>query len=119
MAASVKDRLLQIARTQQEELQSLLTRYAIERFLYRLSQTEYHQCFILKGANVFALWLGATHRPTRDVDFLGYGSDEIEQVIKVFRAICREPVAVQNNAGLNALWQHDSLSWEHREPNVS
>ena len=92
VAASVKDRLLQIARTQQEELQSLLTRYAIERFLYRLSQTEHRQHFILKGANVFALWLGATHRPTRDVDFLGYGSDEVESIVEAFQAVCCQPV---------------------------
>lgn len=92
MAASVKARLLEIARSRREELQSVLTRYAIERFLYRLSLSEHRSHFILKGANLFALWLGATHRPTRDVDFLGYGRDEVEIVAAAFRAICRQPV---------------------------
>ena len=92
MAASVKARLLEVARSQHEESQSVLNRYAIERFLYRLSLSEHRSHFILKGASLFALWLGAAHRPTRDVDFLGYGSDKVEPMLESFRLICREPV---------------------------
>lgn len=92
MAASVKDRLLQIARARREEFQSILTRYAIERFLYRLSQSPHRQNFVLKGANVFTLWLGAAHRPTRDLDFLAFGSDAAAPMVNVFQSICRQAV---------------------------
>ena len=74
MAASVKGRLLQNARAHGEEFQSVLTRYAIERFLYRLSRSPHRESFVVKGANLFLLWMGAAHRLTRDLDLLGYGT---------------------------------------------
>ena len=92
MAASVKGRLLQNARARGEEFQSVLTRYAIERFLYRLSRSPYRESFVVKGANLFLLWMGAAHRPTRDLDLLGYGTQEVAAVTNVFQAICRQPV---------------------------
>lgn len=92
MAASVKGRLLQSARARGEEFQGTLTRYAIERFLYRLSRSPHRENFVVKGANLFLLWMGAAHRPTRDLDLLGYGTQEVAAVIGVFQAICRQPV---------------------------
>lgn len=92
MAASVKARLLQIGRVRREEFQNVLTRYAIERLLYRLSCSEYRSRFVLKGANVFALWEGTAHRPTRDVDLLGYGDPEIQTMVQAFQAICQQLV---------------------------
>ena len=92
MAASVKGRLLQNARARGEEFQSVLTRYAIERFLYRLSRSPHRESFVVKGANLFLLWMGAAHRPTRDLDLLGYGTQEVAAVVGVFQAICRQPV---------------------------
>ena len=56
IAASVKARLVAQAKEHGEEAQSLLTRYASERFLYRLSQSKYKDKFLLKGASLFALW---------------------------------------------------------------
>ena len=38
LAASVRQRLLNLSRTRGEDFQFVLTRYALERFLYRLSQ---------------------------------------------------------------------------------
>ncbi len=52
MAASVKGRLLQNARIQGEEFQSVLTRYAIERFLYRLSRSPHRESFVVKDVVV-------------------------------------------------------------------
>lgn len=92
MAASVKSRLLQNARRQGEEFQGVLTRYAIERFLYRLSRSPHRESFVVKGANLFLLWMGVAHRPTRDLDLLGYGTQEVAAVVGVFQAICRQPV---------------------------
>jgi hypothetical protein len=65
-AASVRQRLLNLSRRSGEDFQRLLTRYAAERLLDRLSRSEHAPPFVLKGALLFALWTGEPHRPTRD-----------------------------------------------------
>ena len=91
-AASVRDRLLTLARQRGEEFQLMLTRYGLERLLYRLSQSEYRDRFILKGAMLFALWGNQAYRPTRDVDFLGFGVCDEATLNETFRNLCSVPV---------------------------
>jgi predicted nucleotidyltransferase component of viral defense system len=88
LPASVKARLANLAREQREDFQELLSRYGRERLLYRLSVSEYNERFILKGALLFAYWTGAPHRPTRDMDLLGYGDPDIALVENLFRDLC-------------------------------
>lgn len=88
LAASVRQRLLNIAKAHHEEFQRLLTRYGVERLLYRLTHTPAGELFVLKGAMLYVVWEGAPHRPTRDVDFLGVGDSTPEGVAEVFRAAC-------------------------------
>jgi hypothetical protein len=88
LAASVRQRLLNIAKSRSEELQSVLTRYGIERLLYRLAHTPARERFVLKGAILFALWDGAPTRPTQDVDFLAFGDASPDALASTFRAIC-------------------------------
>ncbi len=71
VAASVRQRLLNRARERGEDYQVLLTRYALERFLYRISQSARREQFVLKGAYAFVVWHGESHRMTRDLDLLG------------------------------------------------
>jgi hypothetical protein len=78
VAASARQRLLNLSRKTGEDLQLLLTRYAVERLLYRLGESPHADRFVLKGALLFALWTGEIHRPTRDVDLLGFGEGEGE-----------------------------------------
>ncbi len=85
--ASIRQRLLNIARESGEDFQQLLTRYANERFLYRLSISEYRNKFLLKGASLFTLWFGVPHRQTRDIDFLGSGSNEIEDIKEIVKDV--------------------------------
>ncbi len=73
VAASVKQRVLNLARERKEDFNFLLILYAIERFLYRLSESNYADTFVLKGATLFHLWAKVPHRPTRDVDLWGKG----------------------------------------------
>lgn len=87
--ASVKARLLNLSRRTGEDFQFLLTRYAIERLLYRLSNSEHENAFILKGAMRFALWTGQMHRPTRDLDLLGSGNPSGERLAAIFSSVCR------------------------------
>ena len=88
LPASVKARLANLAREQREDFQELLSRFGRERLLYRLSVSEYQERFILKGALLFAYWTGAPHRPTRDLDLLGYGDPDIAVLEKAFRDLC-------------------------------
>jgi hypothetical protein len=92
-AESIRQRLRNELRARGEDVTLGLQRYAVERFLYRLGQSQHRQRFVLKGATLFAIW-GTTYRPTRDIDFTGYGSAEQADVIRDFRQICDTPDAV-------------------------
>jgi len=91
-AASVKQRLLDLPRARREDFNLVLTRYAVERLLYRLCRAPEGNGFILKGAALFLLWSDVPHRPTRDLDLLGTGHPGLERLQEVFRAICGMPV---------------------------
>ena len=86
-AESIRARLLDLARARREDFQLTLSQYAIERFLYRLGQSGFQDLFVLKGAMLFVLWEGHLHRPTRDLDFLGYGSPDLETIAGIFRQV--------------------------------
>lgn len=92
LPASVRQRLMILARKQNEDFQLVLTRFVIERFLYRLSQSEYKAEFVLKGAMLFRLWTDQIYRPTRDVDLLGKGDHSVERLARVIQNVCATTV---------------------------
>ncbi|WP_431051769.1 nucleotidyl transferase AbiEii/AbiGii toxin family protein [Roseateles sp. L2-2] len=69
VAASVRDRLLNLAQRTDINFSRLITRFGLERFLYRLSASPHANEFLLKGALLFSLWYQERNRPTRDADF--------------------------------------------------
>jgi hypothetical protein len=71
IGASIRDRLLAKAKTRGQDFNLVLTRYSLERLLYRLGASAYAERFLLKGALLFDLWFDIPHRPTRDADFSG------------------------------------------------
>jgi predicted nucleotidyltransferase component of viral defense system len=87
VAASVRERLTNVAKKSGESFQYILTRYAIERLLYRLSQSSHGAHFILKGAMLFQVWRQSTHRTTRDLDLLGEGTPSIERLVAIFKDV--------------------------------
>lgn len=91
-AASTRARLLNIARAQRLEFQSLLTRYGIERLLYRLSVSPHADRFVLKGAQLLLAHAAVPHRPTKDLDVLGLGNEDPDAVAQAFRDLCAVPV---------------------------
>ena len=94
LAASVRQRLFNQSRAGDgQDFQRLLVRYAIERLLYRLSQSPVRTKFVLKGANLFAIWAKAPFRSTGDLDFLGFGSSDIDTARKTFADLCELKVA--------------------------
>lgn len=86
---SIHQRLLNLARERNEDFQRIYSRYALERFLYRLSRHRAGEKFILKGAFLFEIWGGVVYRPTRDADFLGYGELSPERIQNIFASVCR------------------------------
>jgi predicted nucleotidyltransferase component of viral defense system len=92
VGASVRQRLLNRARERGEDFQRVLTYYAVERLLYRLSRSAHHERFVLKGAMLFSVWSGVPHRATRDLDLLGHGDNAVSALEEVFREIFRTKV---------------------------
>ena len=87
VAASVRARLLNVAKAQGVDFNQVLVRFALERILYRLSQSGHADRFLLKGALLFALWYDMPHRATRDADLLGFGASDLKSVADAFRDI--------------------------------
>ena len=92
LAASIRQRLLNRARQEQVTFDAVLNRFGRERLLYRIGISEYRDQFLLKGAMLFALWYDMPHRPTRDIDLLGFGPGELFVLERVFREITQQPV---------------------------
>ena len=95
-AASVLARLLNRSRSTGENYNLLLSRFVIERLLFRLSVSPHAGSFVLKGALLFALWYDTPHRPTKDADLLGFGADDADTLRTTFSAVC----AIDANGGV-------------------
>lgn len=87
LAASVRARLLNVAKAQNVDFNQVLVRFALERILYRLTRSQHADRFLLKGALLFTLWYDMPHRATRDADLLGFGASDPASVAQVFRDI--------------------------------
>ena len=90
--ASVRQRLLNLARKRGEDFQVVVRHYALERFLYRLSRSDYRHQFVVKGAMLFSLWSEEVHRMTWDLDLLGFGEGSPSHIGEVFRELCQVQV---------------------------
>lgn len=88
LAASIRQRLLNVAKKKGDAFDLILARYALERLLYRLSASPHGERFLLKGALLFSVWGIDDHRPTRDADLLGQGNSDPAALVVVFREIC-------------------------------
>jgi hypothetical protein len=88
VAASVGQKLRNIARERNEDFALVLTKFALERLLFRLSQSKHRDIFVLKGALLFELWTQERYRTTRDADLLARGDNTPERFVSVFRDVC-------------------------------
>ncbi|EJU14872.1 nucleotidyl transferase AbiEii/AbiGii toxin family protein [Agrobacterium pusense] len=87
IGASVRARLLQVAKASGQSFDLVLTRFALERLLFRLSQSPHADRFVLKGAMLMMSWFEDPYRGTRDLDLLGFGDPEPEAMLATFRDI--------------------------------
>lgn len=88
LSQSIRSKLLQHSKQKKVDFNNEVTRYALDRFLYRLSQSEYKNKFVLKGATLFKVWNGELHRPTKDLDLLGFGESDLPEIEKQIKAVC-------------------------------
>ena len=92
VAASVRQRLLTLARSKSWEFNRVLARYGVERVLCRLAASPHGERFLLKGATLFTVWEGSPHRATRDLDLLGLRRRSPEELVALFREVISMPV---------------------------
>jgi hypothetical protein len=92
IAASVRQRLQNLARQRKEDFQLVLNRFALERLLHRIDDSPHRDRFVVKGAMLFHLWTDQPYRPTRDIDFLAYGDHSVAHLEAVFREVCDRDV---------------------------
>jgi predicted nucleotidyltransferase component of viral defense system len=91
VAASIRARLLNHARTHDQAFDLVLNRYVLERLLYRLSRSAAADRFVLKGAMLAITWFEAPHRATRDLDLLGFGDPDPAALLRVFGDLLARP----------------------------
>lgn len=98
MEASIEMRRRLKARAAELDLdfQQAVLYYAMERFLFRLSQTQWSDRLVVKGAVMLRVWDAAVARPTRDIDFLG----RVDNTPEAIRGIVAECLAIQLDDGL-------------------
>lgn len=97
IGASVRQRLLNLAHARGQPMDLLLTRYALERLLHRLSLSPHRERFVLKGAMLLVTWFEEPHRATRDVDLLGFGNPADDTLLTTFCEI----MSIEVDDGVN------------------
>ncbi len=95
IVASIHQRLLNASKQTGRAFNDLVLYYAIERFLYRLSQSPYADRVVLKGGLMLNVWNAPVTRVTRDIDLLGKLSNDLDRIAEVVRAVCA--VAVEDD----------------------
>jgi predicted nucleotidyltransferase component of viral defense system len=95
-AASVRQRLLNLARAEGKAFDVVLVAFGLERLIYRLSVSAHRDRFVLKGGMLVTLWTKDRGRFTRDIDFLSFGAED-EAILKTTIA---EILAIDANDGL-------------------
>jgi hypothetical protein len=92
VAASIRQRLQNVAKKTNRPFQEVLEYYAMERLLYRLASSKHASRFVLKGALMFRAWDAPASRPTRDIDLLGRMDSKVTAVVPVFKDVCNQRV---------------------------
>ena len=64
----LKGRIKSVAKQNNADARTLMRIYMMERFLERLTQSEYRDNFIIKGGILVTAMIGVAHRSTMDID---------------------------------------------------
>ena len=96
IAASVRQRLLNLSRADELAFDVVLVAFGLERLIYRLSISAHRDRFVLKGGMLVTLWTKDTGRFTRDIDFLSFGAKDEETL----KSVIAEILAINADDGL-------------------
>lgn len=89
IADSIRQRLLNLSKSRNETFDLVLTKYGLERLLFRIGESEWKEKLFLKGALLFSVWHDLPYRSTRDLDLLGYGFSSLEYIKNIFVSLCQ------------------------------
>jgi len=85
-AKQLKDLIRNLSKKKSADAQILMRNYMMERFLERISRSQYQDKFILKGGMLVAAMVGLDARATMDIDATIKGADvnvaAVESIIK-------------------------------------
>ncbi|MCI0692495.1 nucleotidyl transferase AbiEii/AbiGii toxin family protein [candidate division KSB1 bacterium] len=107
LGASVRNRLLNVAKRLSMDFNRILLLYFQERFLYRLAQSKYKNSFVLKGGVLLYGRHQMKARPTKDIDFL---ATKINNQPESFARIINEIITTAANDGV--FFDPASISFE-------
>lgn len=102
LAASIRQRLANLAKERRRPAAELLQYFAMERFLFRLARSQHRRDFVLKGAMLLVAWRAPQARPTMDIDLLGRGTDGARDVEAAMRDLCRMRIAPDDGLAFDA-----------------
>lgn len=89
VAASVHQRLLNLAKETKRPFNELLQYYTMERYLFRLGNSPHADRFVLKGALMLRVWNLPLARPTMDIDMLGRSPGSVDDLVEIIRQCLR------------------------------
>lgn len=93
---SLKAKIRNLARQKDMSAQVVLQNYMFERFIDRLSQSDYSDKFILKGGMLIAAIVGIDNRSTMDMDItIKNYPINVEMISKAIHEICA--IAIDDN----------------------
>ena len=89
----LKNLIRNLSKDKSADAQVLMCNYMMERFLERISLSEYRDKFILKGGMLVASMVGLDARSTMDIDTTVKGATvNIEEVRNIIAAITAVPL---------------------------
>lgn len=92
-AKQLKDLIRNLSKKKSADAQILMRNYMMERFLERMSVSEYKDKFILKGGMLVAAMVGLDARSTMDIDATIKGADvNVEAVEQIITHIISVPM---------------------------
>jgi hypothetical protein len=93
MAASVHERLLNMAKQDRRSFNELLQYFAMDRFLYRWSKSPHAKRMILKGALMLKIWEANEFRSTKDIDILAKNtSNDLASMVQIVKDVAKVPI---------------------------
>ena len=92
-ARQLKDLIRNLSREKSADAQILMRNYMMERFLERISLSEYRDKFILKGGMLVAAMVGLDARSTMDLDATIKGANvNVEDIENLISSIVTVPI---------------------------